>query len=276
MKQSIHIKGTVFSLETPRVMGILNVTPDSFSDGGKYRSVDAALLQAKKMITEGVDIIDVGGYSSRPGAAEVSIHEELDRVIPVLERLSIELDVVLSIDTFRAVVAKQAIEAGAHIVNDISAGDDDVTMIPTVAELGVPYIAMHKKGLPQSMQDNPQYGDVVAEVYDYLKQKKKQCVDAGIHDVILDLGYGFGKTLEHNYELLRRLTEFQEIGAPILTGVSRKSMVFRALGINASEALNGTTFLHAYALQGGSSILRVHDVKEAVECLKLWKKVNGV
>ncbi|HAY88044.1 MAG TPA: dihydropteroate synthase, partial [Bacteroidetes bacterium] len=241
MKQSIHIKGTVFSLETPRVMGILNVTPDSFSDGGKYRSVDAALLQAKKMIAEGVDIIDVGGYSSRPGAAEVSIHEELDRVIPVLERLSIELDVVLSIDTFRAVVAKQAIEAGAHIVNDISAGDDDVTMIPTVAELGVPYIAMHKKGLPQSMQDNPQYGDVVAEVYDYLKQKKKQCVDAGIHDVILDLGYGFGKTLEHNYELLRRLTEFQEIGAPILTGVSRKSMVFRALGINASEALNGTT-----------------------------------
>lgn len=276
MKQSIHIKGTVFSLETPRVMGILNVTPDSFSDGGKYRSVDAALLQAKKMIAEGVDIIDVGGYSSRPGAAEVSIHEELDRVIPVLERLSIELDVVLSIDTFRAVVAKQAIEAGAHIVNDISAGDDDVTMIPTVAELGVPYIAMHKKGLPQSMQDNPQYGDVVAEVYDYLKQKKKQCVDAGIHDVILDLGYGFGKTLEHNYELLRRLTEFQEIGAPILTGVSRKSMVFRALGINASEALNGTTFLHAYALQGGSSILRVHDVKEAVECVKLWKRVNGL
>ena len=257
-------------------MGILNVTPDSFSDGGKYRSVDAALLQAKKMIAEGVAIIDVGGYSSRPGAAEVSIHEELDRVIPVLERLSIELDLVLSIDTFRAVVAKQAIEAGAHIVNDISAGDDDVTMIPTVAELGVPYIAMHKKGLPQSMQDNPQYGDVVAEVYDYLKQKKKQCVDAGIHDVILDLGYGFGKTLEHNYELLKRLTEFQEIGAPILTGVSRKSMVFRALGINASEALNGTTFLHAYALQGGSSILRVHDVKEAVECLKLWKKVNGV
>jgi len=276
MKQSIHIKGTVFSLETPRVMGILNVTPDSFSDGGKYRSVDAALLQAKKMIAEGVDIIDVGGYSSRPGAAEVSIHEELDRVIPVLERLSIELDVVLSIDTFRAVVAKQAIEAGAHIVNDISAGDDDVTMIPTVAELGVPYIAMHKKGLPQSMQDNPQYGDVVAEVYDYLKQKKKQCVDAGIHDVILDLGYGFGKTLEHNYELLRRLTEFQEIGAPILTGVSRKSMIFRALGVNASEALNGTTFLHAYALQGGSSILRVHDVKEAVECVKLWKRVNGL
>ncbi len=148
MKQSIHIKGTVFSLETPRVMGILNVTPDSFSDGGKYRSVGAALVQAKKMIAEGVDIIDVGGYSSRPGAAEVSIQEELDRVIPVLERLSTEIDAVLSIDTFRAVVAKQAIEAGAHIVNDISAGDDDVAMIPTVAELGVPYIAMHKKGLP--------------------------------------------------------------------------------------------------------------------------------
>ncbi len=276
MKQSIHIKGTVFSLETPRVMGILNVTPDSFSDGGKYSSVDAALLQAKKMITEGVDIIDVGGYSSRPGAAEVRTQEELDRVIPVLERLSTEIDAVLSIDTFRAVVAKQAIEAGAHIVNDISAGDDDVTMIPTVAELGVPYIAMHKKGLPQSMQDNPQYGDVVAEVYHYLNQKKKQCVEAGIHDVILDLGYGFGKTLEHNYELLRRLAEFQEIGAPILTGVSRKSMIFRALSVNASEALNGTTFLHAYALQGGSSILRVHDVKEAVECLKLWKRVNGV
>ena len=270
MTQSIHIKDTVFSLETPQVMGILNVTPDSFSDGGKYNSLEAALLQAKKMQSEGADILDIGGYSSRPGADEVSTQEELDRVIPVVEKLISEMNVILSVDTFRSTVAAEAIAAGAHIVNDISAGDDDDKMISTVAELGVPYIAMHKKGLPQTMQHNPEYGDVVKEVYHYLELKVKQCRDAGIKDVVIDLGYGFGKTIEHNYELLKRLAEFRDIGVPILTGVSRKSMIFRVLDIQASEALNGTTFLHAFALQGGSSILRVHDVKEAVECVKLW------
>ena len=276
MKQSIHIKDTVFSLETPRVMGILNVTPDSFSDGGKYNSLEAALLQAEKMLNEGADILDIGGYSSRPGAAEISTQEELDRVMPVVEKLISEMNVILSIDTFRSTVAAEAIAAGAHIINDISAGDDDDKMISTVAELGVPYIAMHKKGLPKTMQNNPEYGDVVTEVFHYLELKVRQCRDAGIKDIVIDLGYGFGKTIEHNYELLKRLTEFQDIGVPILTGVSRKSMIFRVLDIQASEALNGTTFLHAYALQGGSSILRVHDVKEAVDCVRLYSQLAKV
>lgn len=276
MTKSIHIKDTVFSLETPRVMGILNVTPDSFSDGGKYNSLEAALLQAEKMLSEGADILDIGGYSSRPGAAEVSTQEELDRVMPVVEKLISEMSVILSVDTFRSIVAAEAIAAGAHIINDISAGDDDDKMISTVAELGVPYIAMHKKGLPKTMQNNPEYGDAVTEVFHYLELKVKQCRDAGIKDIVIDLGYGFGKTIEHNYELLKRLTEFQDIGVPILTGVSRKSMIFRVLDIQASEALNGTTFLHAYALQGGSSILRVHDVKEAVECVRLYSQLAKV
>ena len=273
MKQSINIKNTLLDLRTPVVMGILNVTPDSFSDGGRYSSIDDAIRQADLMVSEGAAILDVGGYSSRPGAAEVSQQEELDRVVPVIEKMKDITDTAISIDTFRSEVAKAAIDAGAHIVNDISAGDDDDKMLATVAELGVPYIAMHKKGLPKTMQDNPEYGDVVAEVYAYLEQKVKQCTAAGIADVVIDLGYGFGKTLEHNYELLSRLSEFREIGVPILTGVSRKSMIFRALDIKATEALNGTTFLHAFALQGGSHILRVHDVKEAVECVRLWERI---
>jgi dihydropteroate synthase len=255
-------------------MGILNVTPDSFSDGGRFSNLYDAILQGEKMVNEGAEILDIGGYSSRPGAAEVSLQEELDRVMPVVEKLVSVTNAILSIDTFRSKVARSAIEAGAHLVNDISAGDDDDKMLATVAKLGVPYIAMHKKGLPKTMQDNPEYGDVVAEVYSYLEQKVKQCNDAGIKDVVIDLGYGFGKSIEHNYELLRRLAEFKEIGVPILTGVSRKSMIFRALDINASEALNGTSFLHAFAFQGGTNILRVHDVKEAMECVKLWERMS--
>lgn len=274
MKRSINIKGTVINFDTPQIMGILNVTPDSFSDGGRYKSIDDAVRQAEKMVNEGAAIIDVGGYSSRPGAAEVSLQEELDRTIPVIERLQNISDTIISIDTFRSEVAKSAIEVGAHIVNDISAGDDDVKMIPLVAQMGISYIAMHKKGLPKTMQDNPEYRDVVKEVYGYLAAKVEECKSAGVKDVIIDLGYGFGKTVEHNYELLSRLKEFVAIGVPILTGVSRKSMITRVLDISAREALNSTSFLHAYALQGGSSILRVHDVKEAVQCVKLWEKIN--
>lgn len=274
MKRSINIKGTVINFDTPQIMGILNVTPDSFSDGGRYKSIDDAVRQAEKMAHEGAAIIDVGGYSSRPGAAEVSLQEELDRAIPVVEKLQNVSDTIISIDTFRSQVAEAAIEAGAHIVNDISAGDDDAEMIPTVAKLGVPYIAMHKQGLPKTMQDNPEYGDVVKEVYAYLAAKVEQCTEAGIADVVIDLGYGFGKTVEHNYELLSRLKEFEAIGVPILTGVSRKSMITRVLDISPTDALNGTSFLHAFALAGGSSILRVHDVKEAAQCLKLWQKLN--
>lgn len=274
MNRSIHIKDTVLDFSTPQIMGILNVTPDSFSDGGKYESLDAAVIQAEKMVTEGATLLDIGGYSSRPGADEVSLLQELSRVIPVIRKVARTLDVVISIDTFRSEIAEAAIEAGAHVVNDISAGDDDANMIPTVAKLGVPYIAMHKQGLPQNMQDNPTYGDVVGEVYTYLASKVEQCRSAGIKDVIIDLGYGFGKTVEHNYDLLSRLKEFEAIGVPILTGISRKSMITRVLSVPASKALNGTSFLHAYALNGGSSILRVHDVKEAVQCVKLWERVK--
>ncbi len=276
MKRSIHIKGTVLHLDTPKVMGILNVTPDSFSDGGKYDSLDAAMVQAEKMVNDGADILDIGGYSSRPGASEVSLLQELARVIPVIRKAARNIDVVISVDTFRSEVAKAAIEAGAHIVNDISAGEDDTAMLPTVAKLGVPYIAMHKQGSPKTMQQNPTYEDVVQNVLDYLLAKKEECTAAGIQDVIIDPGFGFGKTLEHNYTLLREFSKLQEIGVPILAGVSRKSMIYNYLKIAPDEAVNGSSFLHAFALQGGANILRVHDVKEAVECVLLWKQIQQI
>ena len=276
MKRSIHIKDTVLHLDTPKVMGILNVTPDSFSDGGKYDSLDAAMVQAEKMVKDGADILDIGGYSSRPGASEVSLLQELARVIPVIRKAARNIDVVISVDTFRSEVAKAAIEAGAHIVNDISAGEDDTAMLPTVAKLGVPYIAMHKQGSPKTMQQNPTYEDVVQNVLDYLLAKKEECTAAGIQDVIIDPGFGFGKTLEHNYTLLREFSKLQEIGVPILAGVSRKSMIYNYLKIAPDEAVNGSSFLHAFALQGGANILRVHDVKEAVECVLLWKQIQQI
>lgn len=276
MKRSIHIKDTVLHLDTPKVMGILNVTPDSFSDGGKYDSLDAAMVQAEKMAKNGADILDIGGYSSRPGASEVSLLQELARVIPVIRKAARNIDVIISIDTFRSEVAKAAIEAGAHIVNDISAGEDDAAMLATVAQLGVPYIAMHKQGLPKTMQQNPTYADVVQNVLDYLLAKKEECTAAGIQDVIIDPGFGFGKTLEHNYTLLREFSKLQEIGVPILAGVSRKSMIYNYLKIAPDEAVNGSSFLHAFALQGGANILRVHDVKEAAECVLLWKQIQQV
>ncbi|PCJ66582.1 MAG: dihydropteroate synthase [Bacteroidetes bacterium] len=274
MKRSINIKGTLMDLSTPKVMGILNVTPDSFSDGGKYTDLDSAIMQAEKMVKEGVNILDVGGYSSRPGADEVSVEEELERVVPVIEKLHDVCDLPISIDTFRSKVARAAVDAGANIVNDISAGEDDELMITTVAELKVPYIAMHKQGVPLTMQDNPEYDNVLKNVFEYLLAKKEECLNAGIVDLIIDPGFGFGKTIEHNYELLRNLNHFQLLGIPILVGLSRKSMIYKVLDSSAEEALNGTSFLHAYALQGGASILRVHDVKEAVECVKLWERLE--
>ncbi len=275
MKRSINIKGTLLDLTTPQVMGILNVTPDSFSDGGKYNTVDDAVRAAFKMAAAGASIIDVGGYSSRPGAAEVSLQEEIDRVSPVIEQLIKKVDAFISIDTFRSEVAQAAVQAGAHMVNDISAGDDDTNMLKTVAQIGVPYIAMHKQGIPSTMQHNPRYEDVVNEVYDYLDRKIKQCKEAGIDDVIIDPGFGFGKTLEHNYTLLRELSQLHALGVPILVGVSRKSMIYRLLESTPTDALNGTTFLHAFALQAGAGILRVHDVKEAVECVSLYEALKA-
>ncbi|MFT5818491.1 MAG: dihydropteroate synthase [Bacteroidia bacterium] len=274
MKQNINIKNTLLDLRTPVVMGILNVTPDSFADGGKYTDLDQAVQQAEKMVAEGATILDIGGYSSRPGAAEVSIQEELDRVLPVLEKLKGFTDAFLSIDTFRSRVAAEAVQAGANMVNDISAGEDDDAMLATVATLGVPYIAMHKQGKPKTMQENPKYTDVVGEVLEYLQKKITQCKAAGIKEVIIDPGFGFGKTTLHNYALLRNLDELTRLNVPILAGISRKSMINKVLETSPAEALNGTTFLHAYALRGGASILRVHDVKEALECVKLYSMIN--
>lgn len=274
MMQNINIKNTLLDLRTPVVMGILNVTPDSFLDGGKYTDLDQAVLQAEKMVAEGAAILDVGGYSSRPGAAEVSIQEELDRVVPVIEKLKTLTDKCLSIDTFRSRVAAEAVQAGANMVNDISAGEDDDAMLSTVATLGVPYIAMHKQGKPKTMQTNPQYTDVVGEVFEYLQKKITQCKTAGIQEVIIDPGFGFGKTTSHNYALLKNLAELTRLNVPILAGISRKSMLCKVLGNSPAEALNGTTFLHAYALQAGATILRVHDVKEAMECVQLYNRIN--
>ena len=275
MKRSIHIKGTELDLRRPMVMGILNVTPDSFSDGGKYDTVNTALTQAHKMINDGAGIIDVGGYSSKPGAADVSVQEELDRVIPIIEKLANTVDIPISIDTFRSKVAIAAVQAGAWIVNDISAGDDDEDMIPSVAALGVPYIMMHKQGKSKTMQNNPQYLEVVQDVFDYLLAKNEECRMAGINDLIIDPGFGFGKTLEHNYTLLKQLKVFNSLEIPLMVGLSRKSMIYNFLGTDASNALNGTSFLHSFALQNGANLLRVHDVKEAVECVKLFEKMRG-
>ena len=275
MKRSIHIKGTELDLRRPMVMGILNVTPDSFSDGGKYDTVNTALTQAHKMINDGAGIIDVGGYSSKPGAADVSVQEELDRVIPIIEKLANTVDIPISIDTFRSKVAIAAVQAGACIVNDISAGDDDEDMIPSVATLGVAYIMMHKQGKSKTMQNNPQYLEVVQDVFDYLLAKNEQCRMAGINDLIIDPGFGFGKTLEHNYTLLKQLKVFNSLEIPLMVGLSRKSMIYNFLGTDASNALNGTSFLHSFALQNGANLLRVHDVKEAVECVKLFEKMRG-
>lgn len=274
MKRTININGKKLDVSSPIVMGILNVTPDSFSDGGKYIHTDDAVHKAIKMIDEGASIIDIGGYSSRPGAKNISEDEELDRVIPVVERLSQETDIPISIDTFRSRVADESIKVGASIINDISAGSDDVNMIPTVARHEVPFIAMHKQGKPSIMQDNPNYSDVLKEVYSYLEDVIHKCRSAGIEDVIVDPGFGFGKTATHNYKLLNHLNEFKSLNVPLLIGVSRKSMIYKTLGITVQDALNGTTFLHAFSLNNGANILRVHDVKEAVECVRLFDQIK--
>jgi len=270
---SINCKGTLLSLQPALVMGILNITPDSFYDGGKFNSKHSILKQTEKMLSEGAAIIDIGGYSSRPGALEISENEELLRVMPTIENIIQQFpEAIISIDTFRSKVALRAIESGASLVNDISAGDDDPEMLNTVAGLKVPYIAMHKKGNPQTMQQNPTYQDVTVDVLDYFIKKVKQIKDAGIKDFIIDPGFGFGKTMEHNYNLLKNLEAFKMLDCPILIGVSRKGMIKNLLNISSDEALNGTTVLNAIALMKGVHILRVHDVKEAVQAVKLVSK----
>lgn len=274
-KKTLLIKGKLFLLDEPLIMGILNITPDSFYEGSRLSGeIDEVLEKAGKMILEGADILDIGGYSSRPGAAEVSEIEELDRVIPAIEAIKKNFpETLISIDTFRAKVAEEAVKAGADIVNDISAGNLDPDMIPTVGKLNVPYIAMHMKGTPKDMQEQTQYKDILLEITHYFAKKMEECIKAGIKDVILDPGFGFAKTLDQNYWILKNLSYFKIIQAPILVGVSRKSMIYKLLDITPQDSLNGTSVLNMVALQNGANILRVHDVKEAKQTLKLYNQL---
>lgn len=264
-------------LKIPRVMGILNITPDSFYKGSRYNSDTEILRAAVKMKQEGADIIDVGGYSSRPGAADISSDEESNRVLKAIKLISRELpDVIISVDTFRADVAREAITGcGAHMINDISGGDADKEMFSLVGKLNVPYIMMHMKGDPRTMQHNPVYDDVVADILKWFGERIFRLQTLGVKDIIIDPGFGFGKTIDHNFELLQRLGDFSITGLPVLIGVSRKSMIWKTLGITADEALNGTTVLNAIALSNGADILRVHDVREAVQTVKLFENILG-
>jgi dihydropteroate synthase len=273
---TINCKGTLINLSTPKVMGIVNVTPDSFFDGGKLTDADAVVFQVEKMLQEGATFIDLGGYSSKPGAEFVSEAEELNRVIPVVKLLVEKFpDILLSIDTFRSEVAKQAIENGAALINDISAGLLDENMLETVAKLQVPYIIMHMKGTPKTMQSLANYDDLLKEMNFYFSERIAKARRFGLNDIIIDPGFGFAKTLEQNYELLQNLELLQFHNLPILAGISRKSMIYKALETAPEAALNGTTFLHAFCLQKGANILRVHDVKEAVECVKLMSQLDN-
>lgn len=272
---SINLSGRLLLFDQPKIMGIINTTPDSFFDGGKYNSTELALKQAEKHLSEGADILDVGGYSSRPGADHISENEEISRTAPVVEAIKKHFpESIISIDTFRAQVAKHAIEAGAEIINDISAGEDDAMMFETVAKLKVPYIIMHKKGRPQNMQHRPEYDNVLLEVTKYLSDKILQLNLLGVNDIIADPGFGFGKSLDHNYELLRSLEHLHQLEVPLLVGVSRKSMIYKALETSPEEALNGSTVLHTIALQKGAHLLRVHDVKAAREVVSLMRRLE--
>lgn len=271
-KATLNAGGKLIDLSSPKVMGIINITPDSFFEGSRKQNIEEALQQAEKMLSDGATFLDLGAYSSRPGAADISVQEETDRLLPIVETILNRFpDAILSIDTFRAQVAEAAVKAGAHIINDISGGQLDENMFATVARLQVPYILMHMKGTPQNMVQKADYDDVFTEVYDYLSTKYYQLKQLGVHDVIIDPGFGFAKKTEHSYELMCRLAEFDALRLPILVGISRKKMIYGTLGTTPAEALNGTTALNTIALTKGANILRVHDVKEAVEAVKIWE-----
>ncbi len=272
---TINCKGQLIDLTTPKVMGILNVTPNSFFDGGKYKNKSEILLQVEKMVQEGATFIDIGAYSSKPNAEFVSEAEELLRIVPIvnliLERFP---ETLISIDTFRSEVAKVCIENGAAIINDISAGNLDEKMMETIGKYNVPYIMMHLRGTPQTMQTMTNYENIVKEIIFYFSEKVVKARSYGINDLIIDPGFGFAKTLEQNYEVLQKLELFEMLELPLLSGFSRKSMTYKTLNTNAQEALNGTTVLNTISLTKGAKILRVHDVKEAMECVSLFNKMN--
>ncbi len=270
----LQSKGNLLDLSQHIVMGIINCTPDSFFQESRKQETDEIVAQAQKMMEEGAAIVDIGGASTRPQATEVSEQEEIDRVIPAIQAISKHFpEMWISVDTFRSKVAKAAIEAGAKMVNDISAGLFDAKMMETVAALKVPYIAMHNRGTAQTMHQNPSYANITEEVISELQEVIVRCHNAGIVDVILDPGFGFAKNIEHNFELLNHMAQLRLLGKPILAGISRKSMIYKSLNTDASNALNGTTALHMVALQQGANILRVHDVREAVECIELFGRL---
>ena len=268
---TINCKGKIVVLDKPLVMGIINATPDSFFEGHLSKTPNELLALVKKMIDEGVDIIDIGGQSTKPGSERITADEELKRVLPVIKLIHQHFpDTIISIDTYSGNVAIGAVEAGASVVNDISGGDMDDAMLQTVAALKVPYVCMHMQGNPASMQKEPYYTDVVKEILDFFAAKIEQCKKAGIVDIIIDPGFGFGKTIEHNFYLLKNLQVFSILNVPVLAGISRKSTIYKTLHTTADKALNGTTVLNTMALMNGASILRVHDVKEAVEAVTLF------
>ncbi len=272
-KLTINCAGKIIKLSTPVVMGIINLTPDSFYDGGKYKSNWDVIKQAEQLLYEGATIIDMGAASTRPGAEIVSPIEEQKRLLPALETVLKKFPVaIISIDTYHSSTARLAIENGAHIINDIFAGSLDAKMFETVAQYNVPYIMMHIKGTPANMQKDPVYGDMVEEIIFYFSEKINKLQSLGVKDIIIDPGFGFGKTLEHNFELLNKLNYLKILELPLMVGLSRKSMINKVLGIAPEEALNGTTVLNTIALTKGADILRVHDVKEAAEAIKLVKK----
>lgn len=276
MKKTLNIAGKLLDLTTPQVMGILNITPDSFYSGSRVLQMEDAYKKAEKMLSEGASMLDVGGHSTRPGADAVSEVEELNRVLPVIEMLKKRFpEAVVSIDTFRASVARKSIEAGAHIINDIAGGNLDPLMFETVSKLNVPYILMHSRGTPQTMKELNQYDNLVTDVLRELRSKIYQLRQLGVKDIVADMGFGFAKNADQNYELLRELRVFEALEVPLLVGVSRKSMIWRKLETTPDQSLNGTTALNTVAILNGANILRVHDVKEAIEVIKLIRLLQG-
>ncbi|MAT79299.1 MAG: dihydropteroate synthase [Flavobacteriales bacterium] len=270
---NINIRGELFDLSKPKVMGILNLTPDSFYDGGKFKDINIVDNHISKMIKDGMDILDIGGYSSRPGAKEISLKEETNRVLPIVKHIRKKFpDLIISIDTFRSEIANACLNEGADIINDISAGILDKKMLQTISNFNCVYIMMHMLGKPQNMQNYPSYENVVIEIIQFLSERIKIARDNGIVDLISDPGFGFGKTLENNFEILNNLEKFKILDIPILVGFSRKSMIYKTLKTNSENALNGTSALNTIALTKGVKILRVHDVKEAKECIILHEK----
>lgn len=274
-KATVNCRGKIIDLDTPKVMGILNVTPDSFFDGGQLQSPESLLKLANKHLRDGATFLDLGAVSTRPKAKHVSLVDERQRLLPALQLLRMEFpEVLISIDTFRSEIARMAVDEGADMINDISGGTMDAEMFPTVAKLQVPYVLMHIQGTPQTMQRAPKYQDVVNQVFEQLMLRAERLKNLGLNDLLIDPGFGFGKRVDHNFQLLQHLQTFTCLGYPIMVGFSRKSMINRVLGTRPEKALNGTTVLHTIALMKGASVLRVHDVKEAIQTLKLVEQLQ--